>query len=152
MPLNRHTTRQFFKNLYGGTGIAKSILLLKRGDDQQQGTVVTYQLYTCVRSKINKAGEPFQGDMNSDHQCHWLVPRSELDRVGVAYINNDDRIVEKSDNDSGPAYNLTRYWQPEGDTPIDIQMFENIVRVPCVRCDPPGLNNTINPFSPRPGS
>jgi hypothetical protein len=140
MPLNRHNTNVFHRTLYGG--ILKTIQLLKRGDDQKQGTVVAYTLFECRRSNIQKKGETIQAGMSDEHRTTWQIPRTELDRNGIAYLNPLDRIVERSDADSGPNYNLYRYWQPESSQTIDIDQFENYVFLECIRIDPPGLRGT----------
>lgn len=125
MPLNVRNTRTFHRCLYAG--ILESVTLLKRNDNQQQGTVTSYALFQCRRSMIFKMGETLQGDMNSDHRATWHVPRIELDRIGISYLNPLDRIVD----------NKGRYWQPESNMLITIKLFENHVCVDCLRVDPP---------------
>jgi len=110
----------------------ESITLLKRSDDQQEGTVTSYKLFQCRRGRITKTGEPISHDMTSDHRASWHIPRVELDRVGVNYINAADRIVDYRG----------RYWQPESTTPIEIKIFENQLTIPCLRIDPPNNQPT----------
>ena len=125
MPLCRQNTRTFHRALYGT--ILEKITLLKRGNDQQEGTVRALVIYQARRSMITKTGEPIQGDMSSDHQVVWHLPDVELARVGVAYINSLDRIVDKEG----------RYWQPEAGTLITVKLFGNHHCVACLRVDPP---------------
>lgn len=130
MPLNKANTRTFHRCLW--SGILETITLLKRNDDQQQGTVRAITLFQCRKSSIAKTGEPIQGDI-AETSVTWKIPRVELDRVGVTWINAIDRIVDK--------YN--RYWQPESKQTIDIKLFENFIYLACVRIDPP--NNQLTP-------
>lgn len=132
MPLNRRNQRSFHKTLYAGE--LETCTLLKRNDDQQQGTVTTYTLFNTRRSRIYKTGEPIQYDISSDERAIWHIPRQELDRVGVDHLNAADRIVDK----------FNRYWQPESNTNIVIQLFENMVNLDCVRIDPP--SNPVTPL------
>ena len=111
----------------------QTVILLKRGDNQQQGTVTSYTIYECRQSLINKnPGETFQGDMTSDHRCIWHIPRVEMQRIGVHYFNPLDRIIDSISHE-----NRLRYWQPEGTTNIDITLFEVHVDLWCLRVDPP---------------
>jgi hypothetical protein len=122
MPLTKQSTRTFHRTLYAGE--LQSIVLHKRGDDQLQGQVAQYVLYDCRRSFITKAGEPLLGDMASSHRVYWHIPRIELDRVGVNYINAADRIYD-------PEEDIT--YQPESTTIIYVKLFGNMVKVECVR-------------------
>jgi len=124
MPIRRSTTRTFHRNLYAK--ILQSCVLLKRNDDQQEGTVTSYQLFNCRRSRISRSGEPLVGDESSNHSCSWHVPRVELSRVGVDHIMVLDRIVD--------VYG--RYWQPESTTYIIDTLIENHVCINCLRTDP----------------
>ncbi len=125
MPLNRSTTRVFHRVLYATE--LQTLTLIKRGDDQREGVQVTYLLYECRWSRIYKTGEPYQGDMVSDHRRLLHIPRIELDRVGVNYLNPIDRFVDQEG----------RYWQPESTTLLTLQLFENHYCVQCLRVDPP---------------
>jgi len=125
MPLNQRTTRTFTRTLYAG--ILQTVTLLKRNDDQQEGTIRSIQLFDCRQSRVFKTGEPIQGDMSVDHITMWHIPRRELDRVGVSYINAADRLIDKQN----------RYWQPESNTVIEVKLFENEVDLQCKRTDPP---------------
>ena len=127
MPLNSRNTRTFHRALAGD--IDYKVTLLKRGDDQRQGTVRALVLFQCRRSRIGKTGETLQGDMVSSHVVTWHIPVVELNRVGVAYLNALDRIIDEQG----------RYWQPEGTTNIDVKLFENHIDVFCLRVDPPNL-------------
>ena len=127
MPIDRFNTRSFHRRLYAGAGYLETVTLLKRKDDQQEGTVTAYTMHQCRRSRIQKQGEPLQGDMSADHRTVWHIPRTELDRIGIAYLNVLDRIVDKKQ----------RYWQPESPDRLDIALFENQLHIQCVRVDPP---------------
>jgi hypothetical protein len=121
MPLRRGNTRTFHRTLFGG--ILETITLMKRGDDQQQGTVVSYVLFQCRRGLITKTGETLAGDMVSSHRTIWHIPRIELDRIGISYLNPLDQIVDSQG----------RTWQPESTTEIVDKLFENHLDVQCLR-------------------
>lgn len=122
MVLNRHSTRTFHRRLYSTE--LQSITLLKRGDDLQQNIVTKYQLFQCRRSYITHTGETIQGSMAGSDTVIWHIPKIELGRVGVAYLNDLDRIVD-------PILNQT--WQPEAGNPIQIKLFGNQIRITCRR-------------------
>jgi hypothetical protein len=92
--------------------------------------VTSYLLFQCRRSLITKEGEQIQGGVQTDHRTIWHIPRIELDRVGVKYINSLDRILDQQG----------RYWQPEATTQITDKLFENHLDLQCLRVDPPGSN------------
>ena len=128
MPINAHTQRTFTRTLFAG--IYETITLLKRGDDQQEGTVVSYVVYQCRRSLYTKSGEAIQGAMPVVERAVWHIPRREMDRIGVAYLNVLDRIVDGKG----------RYWQPESGTEIIVKLCEVEVDLQCLRIDPPGTS------------
>lgn len=117
----------FHRNLYSGLGMLKSITLLKRNDDQNENVVTSYVLFECRRSQIFKSDEPIQNDMSASYRTTWHIPRIELDRIGIAYINALDRILELSDTKK-----VNRVWGPEATTQIIGKLFENHVCVECV--------------------
>jgi hypothetical protein len=119
VPLNKWNQREFHRRLFSEQ--LRPITLLKRGDNQAQGTVRAIQMWECWRGKIEKTGETIQNDMSSGSKVTWHLPRIELDRVGVAYINPADQIVDE----------VGRTWQPESDDRIDVKLFEVHV---CVEC------------------
>lgn len=123
MPINKRNQLVFHRTLYAGQ--LQTVTLLKRNDDMQASVVRSLTLYQCRQGIIHKTGQPIQGDMLSDHRCTWYLPRSELDRVGVLYINMLDRIVDK--------YN--RVWQPESPTLIVVKLFEDRVNIDTKRAD-----------------
>lgn len=125
MPLNKRTTRVFHRYLYATE--LQSVVLIKRDNDQREGVQKTLQLFNCRWSRIYKTGEPYQGDMSSSHTRELHIPRQELDRVGVAYLNAIDRFVDQDG----------RYWQPESTTQLTVQLFENHCCLICLRVDPP---------------
>src|SRR5437899_591833 len=109
----------------------QTITLLKRNNDQQQGTVRAVKLFDCRQSMVFKTGEPIAGDETSNHYCIWHIPRREMDRAGVAYINAADRIVN-----TGADINVGGTWQPESTTKIVARLFRNQICVSCLRVDP----------------
>ena len=117
MPLNRRTTRTFHRQLYATE--LESVTLLKRKDDQKQGTVVSYKLFECRWSRTIKTGEPLAGEMLSSHAAQLHIPRIMLDKVGVHYINPTDQFIDRKG----------RTWQPESTTTITNKLFENHVCV-----------------------
>lgn len=123
------TTRFFHRWLFSGR--TEKVKLLKRKDNQQQGTVTEYALYECRWAGITKQGETIQQDIQVGHRRILHVPVSELERIGVEYINPADRFVDKEN----------RYWQPESDDTIFVKMFGNHLDIPCQRIDPP--NNQL---------
>ena len=129
MPIGPKNQRTFHKRLY--SGMLETVRLLKRGNDQQQGTVTAYTLFQCRRSIISRTGESIQQDIEVDTRTVWHLPTIELERIGVAFINNLDRIVD----------NIGRYWQPEANVLIQHKLFSTHSHVHCLRVDPP--NTTI---------
>ena len=132
MPLNKRNTTVFHRTLYAGELV--TVTLLKRNDDQDEGTVTPYLIFQSRRSIILKQGEPYQGDMSSDHDCVWHLPRVELDRVGVNYLSAADGIVDEKG----------RVWQNEADIGFEVKLFENHVCMACKRAD----FTTAPPFAP----
>ena len=124
MTLNRHNTRTFHRRLYSGQ--LQSITLLKRNDDQQQGIVTSFILYQCRRSSLHKTGESIQGDMSAGDSTYWHIPRTELDRVGINYLNPLDRIVDPTPKTGG-------IWMPQANTHIDVKLFGTHITILCTR-------------------
>jgi hypothetical protein len=86
---------------------------------------------------VIKSGEPIQGEMSADETTVWHIPRCELTKNGVDYINAADRIVEIDRETIRPGFK--RFWQPEADGDrISVQLFGAIVVIQCKRIDPPG--------------
>lgn len=133
MPLRRENTRLFHRTLYG-PGILETVRLLKRKDDQLQGTVTAYTLYNCRRSKTHKTKETIQSEMAAEHWTIWHVPLVELERHGLTYLNALDRIVQLLE---GPEKG--RVWQPESSTLISQHILGNEVHFKALRVDPPLL-------------
>lgn len=134
MPINRANQKPFFKKLFAG--LTKTVTLLKRNDDQQQGVVTKYQVFNCLRGAIHSQGETIQRDVTSDIRTTWTIPRQELDRIGVWYLNSLDRII---DYDSPQG--IPRWWQPEAQTGIDVKLREDYIVLACLRVDPPAGAN-----------
>ncbi len=115
--IRKSTSRTFHRRLYGT--ILQMITLLKRGDDQQEGTVTKYLLYECRQSMITKTGEPIAGDMLSNHRCSFHIPRLILDNAGIWYINPADQIIDYE----GAT------WQPESTTQLTNKLITDHVCV-----------------------
>lgn len=119
MPLNPQNTRSFHRSLYAGQ--LETITLLKRGADQD-ATVQSFKLFNCRHSYFFRIGEMIATDMDAGNNCIWHIPREELDRVGISYINHLDRIVDKRG----------RYWQAEANTAgMTMKLWENHICVAC---------------------
>ena len=125
MPLRKNNTRSTIRMLYAG--MLETVTLLKRDNDLREGTVRAITLFDCLRMAITKSGEPIQGELPVLSTTVWLIPSSELARNGVPYINVLDRLVDQ----------WNRFWQPESGQSISNNLYENIVRIVCVRIDPP---------------
>lgn len=81
---------------------------------------------------IFKTGETILGDMLADHRCVWHIPRTELDRVGIAYLNPLDRIEQLK---GGVEHGWT--WQVESDTQgYTLKIFGNHYCAYCKKVDP----------------
>lgn len=128
MPLNKRNTRNFTRVLRAGSDI-QEIILYKRGDDQEQGTVVALRLFGCWRGPISRTGQPLRGRLTSDGSCFWNIPRAELNRAGVNTIMPADKIYDPIDGD---------YWSPFASTTITEVLFGNVVRFQCRATDPLG--------------
>ena len=125
MPIMKKNQRTFFRSLYCGE--TQTVILLKRNNDQGEGTVRAITLFDCRRERTSKTGQPIQNEMSVAEFTTWQIPSFELDRNGVNYINVLDRIVDQHN----------RYWQPESGQSIDVRLFEDWVFINCVRIDPP---------------
>lgn len=137
MPLKRRNQHVFHRKLYAGQ--LERITLLKRGDDQQEGTVVAYTLYQCRRGNITKSGEAIYLDVPAFDYIQWLIPCVELRRIGVNYLNVLDRIVDQ----------FGAFYQAESPETMTLAIFDNYYVVPSRRVDPypnsvlfgiPGIN------------
>lgn len=131
MPLRRYNSQSFIKSLYAGQ--TEDVVLLKRNNDLQEGTVVAFQIFGVRRGNIAKTGQPIQLDMAVSDTTQWIIPNTQLRRIGVNYINVLDRIVDK----------FGLYWQPETGQNIILSQFDNVTIVDCVRVDPPPGNVLI---------
>lgn len=121
MPLNETNCRTFHRTLYGA--ILQTVTLLKRGDDQAEGTVTSFRLYEARHSKLHKTGQAIRGDMSSGDRVTWHLPFSELQKHGITHVNVLDRIVDRKG----------RVWEPEASTEIRYQLMECHVCVNCKR-------------------
>ena len=121
MPLNRTNVRTFHRHLFAGQ--LEKVVVKKRDDNQQQGTVTSHILYSCRWSLITRTGETLAGDMLSDHQRTLHVPRMEMKRIGVDHFNPADRFIDIQG----------RVWQPESTTTMTGKLWEQHIDVDCVR-------------------
>ena len=72
-----------------------TITLLKRSNDQAQGTVTSYQLYQCRRRpSMFHTGEPIEFHTGSADYAEFMIPKRELEAVGLTSLdlNAGDRI------------------------------------------------------------
>lgn len=123
--LRRKNSRNAHRWATGGR--QESVQLLKRDDDQRQGTVTRYVLFQCRwKARMSKTGETIYKDVLVDNNRLLYVPVVELNRVGVAYINPADRFIDTQG----------RYWQPESDTTIEIKLLETHLEINCTRINP----------------
>lgn len=129
MALTRHTTRTFHRKLYAGWN--QTVRLLKRGDNQKQGTVTSYLLFDVRRERTTKQSQTIQAEMSADHRTVWHIPLVELERVGIRFLNPLDRIEQIEGIEAG------RFWQPESTVTIDTKLDGNHLCVSCLRVDPP---------------
>ena len=132
MPMNKQNQRYFYRRLFAG--IAETITLLKRGDNQQQGTVRAIKLFDCWMDPVLKTGETIQGGMDSNHSTTWHIPMSELKRTGINYLAPADIIKDRQG----------RYWQPESTTTITVNLMENEWGLDCLRIDPPPVSSSVS--------
>lgn len=113
---------------YISSGRQERVEVLKRDDDQRQGTVTRYLLFQCRWApRIDRTGEPIQSDMLVDHSRILHVPVVELKRVGINHINPADRFIDIEG----------RYWQPESSTDITEKLYSLHLDIYCLRVDPP---------------
>ncbi len=123
MTMRKANSRTFQRRLYGP--ILETVICLKRGDDLQESVVTSHRLFECRWSKIEKHGQPIQGDMSSEH-FRWLhVPKVEMDRVRIAYFNVLDRFIDIEN----------RYWEPESGQGIISKLMEQHFCLLCRRLD-----------------
>lgn len=123
--LRRKNSRNAHRWVTGGR--QESVQLLKRDDDQRQGTVTRHVLFQCRwKARMSKTGELIYKDVLVQNDRVLYVPIVELNRVGVAYINPADRFIDIQG----------RYWQPESDTKIEIKLLETHLEINCVRINP----------------
>ena len=125
MPLNKRNIGVVSRTVFAG--FTETITLLKRNNDQQQGTQAAYTLFRCRQSMVSRTGEPIRGDMTSNHSTTWHIPYSELKRNGISHINALDRIVQKNGDT----------WQAESTTEITEKLLGQEIDVNCLRTDPP---------------
>ncbi len=123
--IGENTQDHFYRRLYGGRGMLQSVTLLKRNDDQAQGTVVSYILYRCRWSMAFHTGEALLGEMGSGDSIRLHIPKIELERVGVHYINALDRFIDRDG----------RIYQPEAPQTITTKLIRRHVCVDCLMID-----------------
>ena len=119
------------RRMYSGMQVLQTVTLLKRGDDQNEGTVTAYTLFQCRPSKQYKEGQPLQGNWAVGSRVVWHIPVVELERHGIEYLNVLDRIVDK-DN---------AFWQPESPQEIITKLILSHICLDCIKVNPPGNGN-----------
>lgn len=124
MPMNKRNTRDVARTVY--CGMTETVTLLKRGNDQKQGTVTAYRLFRCRKSLVTKTAETIAGEESANHRTIWHIPLNQLELIGIKYLNVLDRIVDKSG----------AYWQPEATTVITTKLLGNEIDLECLRVDP----------------
>lgn len=120
MPMSRSNQRTFHRHLYAGWDM--TITLLKRGNDQAQGTVTSYTIGYCRRRpSMYHTGEPIQYHTASADYAEFMLPALELESVGLTAldINPGDRIKDAD------GY----LWQIESTDTIRIRLANNYVSV-----------------------
>lgn len=127
MPIDKYNQRDLHQHLYNGIGMLQRIRLLKRGPDQQQGTVTAYILYNCRRSAITRQGQTLDGKLSSKSRVTWHIPQEQLDRIGVKYLTALDRI---EDIEYG-----TGTWQPEASDRVVEKLLATHNDVFCIGVD-----------------
>lgn len=130
MGIDPTTTRTFHRTLYAG--MLQTVTLLKRNDDQQQGTIRSVSLFECRQSMVFSDGEIIHGDEQVNTRCVWHIPRITLEAAGVDHIMPADRIVNLT-----ASFGVRGYWQPEATTETIRKLFSNHYCVHCLRVDPP---------------
>ncbi len=138
MPLSRNNQRNFQRKLFAGW--LETVRILKRNDNQQMGTVRAVIVFNARRSIMTKTGQTIQHEMSSNHRCVWHIPKSELLRVGIFYINNLDRIEQLGNGDPNEK---GFFWQPESTENIEVKLGGNEVDLSCLRVDPPDLSQQV---------
>lgn len=119
MPITADNQRYMMRHLYAGQ--LENITLLKRGSDQDS-TYVSYKLFGCRSSYKYRIGETSITDLDVGNNTIWHIPREQLDRVGVQYINHLDKIVDSQG----------RHWQPEANTAgMTIKLLNTHVCIAC---------------------
>lgn len=125
MPLNKRNVRSFHKFLYASQ--LETVTILKRNPDMNASVVTPYVLFNCRWSRLTKKGQQLDNEDTSNYQRTLHIPRAELDRVGVNYINALDRFVDLEG----------RYWEAESQSAIVVKLFQQHICVPCYIINPP---------------
>jgi hypothetical protein len=125
MPMNKRNVRSFHKFLYAGQ--LETVTILKRNPDLNASVVTAYDLFNCRWSRLTKRGQQLDGEDTSNYRRTLHIPRAELDRVGVNYINALDRFIDQEN----------RYWQAESQLTITVKLFQQHICVECFSINPP---------------
>lgn len=72
---------------------------------------------------LHKQGEPILGEMDSNFYTRIHIPKIQLDRINVKYINVLDKFYD-------PLFNRT--YQPESGQLITAKLWNNHVCVDCL--------------------
>jgi hypothetical protein len=128
MPIDKYNQKDLISHLYQGMGVVQKVTLLKRGPDQQQGTVTSFTLFGCRRGVIQRHGQTLDGKQSTNSRVTWHVPFSELKRNGIDYLTALDRIVDTAGG--------TGTWQPEANTKIHEKLIRTHCDVDCMMVNP----------------
>lgn len=85
--------------------------------------MTSYLVFRCRHGEMEQTLEPLAGSLTAVFRTIWHVPRTELDRIGIGYLNSLDRIVDMRGWE----------WQPESTTEIHVKLFMNEVDLFCLR-------------------
>ena len=134
MPLNARNTRQRHRCIWGGR--QETVTLLARGNNVWEPggvndavVVRSVTLFRCLWGPIDKSGSILDNERAAYMDRRLTIPRSEMDRVGVPYINAAFFFVDK----------FGRFWTATASPPIHAALFENYISMTCHRIDPPNL-------------
>ena len=121
MGLSQRSTRTFHRHLYPDL---RTVVLHKRGRGQQQGTGTNYTLYMVRQKRFFYGGQNIEDAMSTNNYCEWMIPREELDRVGIDDINILDTITDVATGE---------IWQIESGNVIEVKLWRNYIDVPTKR-------------------
>lgn len=117
MGLSQRTTRTFHKYLYPDL---RTVVVRKRGRGQQQSESVNHTLYGVRQKRFHYGGQNVDGAMTTNHYCEWMLPRTELDRVGIDDLNMIDTITDVATGE---------IWLIESRDVIEVKLWRNYINL-----------------------